>query len=178
MRRVDVLMLIQYAAERWPSFRLPETQEALDVRVLAWSDALGDLDVTAVRAAMVSLGGEFCPALDRLRVEALRLADPDAGMPSFGDAWAEVKQEISRVGSYGQPEWSHPAIANAVRAVGGWKTLCMMEIRDEGVWIGHWRRVYGDAVEHHQRDTTMPPSVASLVSGLAAALALPGGDDR
>ena len=49
------------------------------------------------------------------------IAEPDT--VSADQAWAEVQRQIRSVGVYGTPQWSHPAIAAAVTAL-GWEAVC------------------------------------------------------
>lgn len=42
------------------------------------------------------------------------------------EAWGEVLTQIRKVGYYRTPEWSHPALADAIQAM-GWQDLCMSD---------------------------------------------------
>ncbi len=43
------------------------------------------------------------------------------------DAWSEVMLQISSVGSWGSPKFSHPQTSKVVESIGGWRMLCATE---------------------------------------------------
>lgn len=53
-----------------------------------------------------------------------RVAEVRVDAPALSEAWEEVRKQIAKVGSYGVPVFSHPAVERAVEAL-GWREICM-----------------------------------------------------
>lgn len=128
MNRSETAQLLQRITERWPAWRLP-TGEHLVSLIATWAGDLTHVPLSAateaVRAASLD-GREWPPPLGWVVVEGLRRSgvpmppDPD-------EAWLEVQRQMSAVGWYGSPVWSHPAVGDVVRELGGFKSLCVSE---------------------------------------------------
>jgi len=90
------------------------------------------------------------------------------------EAWAEVQRQIRTVGYYGQPTWSHPAIAQTVHTL-GWDRLCSST--NPEMDRAHFLRFYASAVHrvHHQRQRiglgSMHDTLTQLGSTLGTKLA-------
>lgn len=157
----------------WPMFSPPPgTYEV-------WKPLLVDLDAGVVTAALYDLATEedreFAPGAGQIRRRAVELSRPP--IPSLDQALAEVWTAMSRVGHYGSPEWSSPAVAAAVDAMGGWQIVCAGDNPD--AFRAQFARVYGSATARHEREAVMAPSVRALVSGLdlSAERALPAAEE-
>lgn len=127
-RRLQIDMLWLYAHEVWPKlFELPASPMVADVKWQVWQDILGDLDAGLLRRAITAAASsQYPPSPGELRTLALRLRSIEANeslAPDPDEAWAEVRKAFHRVGRYGTPQWSHPALAAAVDAM-GWEQLC------------------------------------------------------
>lgn len=75
------------------------------------------------------------------------------------EAWAEVRRQIRAVGYYGCPVWSHPAVAEAVAAI-GWDTLCLST--NPEVDRAHFLRFYAAArqrTQAQQQFTALPATL-------------------
>jgi hypothetical protein len=83
-------------------------------------------------------------------------------------AWAEVQHQIRTVGYYGQPTWSHPAIAQTVHTL-GWDTLCTSTNPEAD--RAHFLRFYASAVHrtHHQRQRAGLGSMHDTLTQLGSA---------
>ena len=132
----------------------------------AWAPLFDDVPAEDLFRAAAEHAREsrFWPAPSELRSRAIR---PD-NMPSAEEAWLEVKEKIRRVGYYGEPVFSHDAVADAVAAM-GWQDLCSMEVGDQAAERAHFFRVYGSFREklvHEAQIGTVAPSVAGLIEGL------------
>lgn len=68
-----------------------------------------------------------------------------------GQAWGEVLQKISSVGSWGKPEFSSPLIKQAVEGV-GWKDMCMSE--NISMERAHFLKIY-EALLKRKRTTDL-----------------------
>jgi len=73
-------------------------------------------------------------------------------LPLPADAWSEVLLVVSRVGCYGQPEFSHPAIGRAVDGI-GWRSICMSE--NIGIERAHFFKIYDQIVQREEKETLM-----------------------
>lgn len=69
----------------------------------------------------------------------IREAALSSARPTAGQAWAEVLRQVSAVGRYGIPEFSDPAVVQAVEAV-GWSSICMSE--QVSIERAHFFRAY------------------------------------
>lgn len=111
----------------------------------AYSLMLGDLDFGAVKRAVVEhvASSEWFPSIAELRQLA---TESQSAAPDFDEAWALVTAEIRRIGSYGTPEFEHPAVASAVAAV-GWRQLCLSTM--PGVERAAFRDCYASVRKRH-----------------------------
>lgn len=141
----------------WQNFKpVPGTFET-------WERLLGDLDPRALVSAIDELAithSDFPPGPGAFRKRAIELSSP--AVPSADQALAEVYQQLASVGSYGTPTWSHPAVGNAVDAMGGWRYLCGSE--DQMADRAHFLKLYGSIETRHTAEALMPPSVAALLN--------------
>lgn len=131
-----------------------------------------DLDARSALAAVRTLaaqGERFAPNPGQVRKAAIEFGSP---VPSADEALSEVYRTISRVGHLGKPQWSHPAIGDAVAALGGWRALCASE--EPMADRAHFLRIYGTVERRHTTAALLPPSVAALLAGvdLSAARAI------
>lgn len=138
---------------------------------------LVDLDYEQLMAAVqwLALNADtkgFLPTIAAIRAAAARTTQ-GARVPAFDEALTEVQSEIRRVGSYGVPRFSHPAIAALVSAY-GWQNLCMSE--EWEVTLGHLRRLYETvSVRAQEEAVALPDGTAQRFSALVAKMrALPG----
>lgn len=165
----EFTVALAYVRRIWPQQRLPERTAD------AWFRLLGDLDADALTAAIEDLatsGREFPPSAGHLRKRACELVAP--GVPDADEAWDEVNSAMARVGSYGTPTWSHPAVSAAVETI-GWRKLCLSEnsMADRAHFIGF----YGTIRDRTQRDLAMPPAVREMLQRVAERHALTAADD-
>ena len=134
---------------------------------LVYARVLGDLPIEELEpAAMQCLASaRFMPTMGELRdkvLELRRLASGD-GAPDAGTAWAEVLEAASCC-AYHMPTYSHPAIEQAVRAIGGIK---MVGFAPSGELMSHRARFmecYGTYRERERDDQAMLPGVKAAVA--------------
>ncbi|MGD0624264.1 MAG: hypothetical protein ABSB32_06035 [Thermodesulfobacteriota bacterium] len=55
------------------------------------------------------------------------------------ESWQKVLEEISGTGSWGEPKFDDPSIAQAVKSI-GWKHICATEVKDMGTLRAHFYR--------------------------------------
>lgn len=69
---------------------------------------------------------KFFPTIAEIREAAAEITMRSAGVPAPAEAWGEVVEQMRRVGSYRQPEFSSPVISRVVGFF-GWRELCLSE---------------------------------------------------
>lgn len=158
----------------------PERFEITDERIDIYADLLADLDITTLKAATRQhlATSPHPPTVADLRRLCTDVSAP--ALPDWGEAWAELLDQIGCVGSYGTPSWSHPVIAEAVRQFGPWRELCAMEIDQTPVNRAQFRQIYEAVASRAQRSGALLPDVRALAqsngalsSPVAPPLALP-----
>jgi hypothetical protein len=137
-------------------------------QVEAWSPILEDLpaDLLARAADKHVRESRFYPTPADLLARAVRRDD----IPTPEEAWRQVKCQISAVGSYGTPTWSHSAVSQAVEAM-GWETLCSMDVASQSAERAHFMRIYGSYREERvtaSRIGASPSTLAGLIEGMGA----------
>lgn len=168
----DVVKLLWTVKATWPTFQVLEG-DLLAAQVQAWGGLLGEFDYPTAAAAVAVLaahGREFAPAPGQLR-QAL-LAAAGALAPDVDGALSEVHQQIRRVGYLGSPEWSHPAIAATVQALGGWAEVCAST--NPEAFRAHFRQLYAPAAARENHDVLTPPAHRAAL-GAGSRLALEAG---
>lgn len=133
MKQSDVAKLVTMFAAAYPGWT--PTAETVTV----WCAALSDLDrdlARLVASEIISTDSRW-PTIAEFR----RRYASHAGVlaPTPAEAWAEVQRAASTHGRHEVISWSHPAIAQAVAAIGWWQ-LCMSENPD--TVRAQWRRAY------------------------------------
>lgn len=134
-----------------------------------YADALADILFDALKAACkqwVADAHDWPPTAGQLRQAALRLITP--ALPTWGDAWDEVIRQMAAVGSWGMPRWSHPLIGQAVAGMGGWQTMCAMEIADTATWRAQFRDVYGAYAARADADAKLLPAARAVAEAYGA----------
>ena len=135
------LALMQQLVAMYPQ------REVGEATVVGYLQATSDLPLEALRAAVAEAikTEDWLPPVAKLRrlvVERLAPALP------AGDAWGLVLREVSRVGWRGTPEFSHPAIAEAVKSI-GWNRICLGEATKVQEEFG---KVFDKTMARHQSE--------------------------
>jgi hypothetical protein len=140
----------------WRQFSVPDDERARAVMLEDWRPFVADLPPEAVRAAVLGLAdAEWPPPPGRVRAAALRVTGLASEAPDLVTAWTEVRDQIRRVGYDRDPEWTHPAIEAAARAV-GWRNLCHADESDLGTYR-QFRDFYTSTATHWTALTLFPP---------------------
>lgn len=161
----EVAAALRVLAAAYPRFELKQGTIEVYCAMLADVD-MGDLQ----RACIWCIANrEFFPTVSELRAG---MAETAADKPPDEDqAWSEVLREVRRVGSWGDPQFSHPAISRAVQGV-GWKDICMSE--KIGVERAHFLRAYEKSIEGHRQERIALPLLQKIVGQLASQKRLTG----
>jgi hypothetical protein len=163
-----------YCGEVWGStFTIPEDENLRGVKLEAWRDALGDLNVNLVRRALVGSDSHFALTPYELRVIALERARAERGelpRPSSDQALEELHRLIARYGytrpveALAEAERFDPALLSVVRSI-GWLEICKDE--NPGVFRGQFRVLYESARERHERECApLAPALAEFAKTL------------
>ena len=101
-----------------------------DLTAEVYYQVLHDLDAEELKAAALQCvsenGRKFAPSVGELRGAVADLRRAYLNIPSAYSAWQEVLQQITDVGSYRTPQFTHPLIDRAVRSL-GWRNICLSE---------------------------------------------------
>lgn len=122
---------------------------------------LEDIDIdrgAEVVATWIAFDGKRFPRISELRA----LAAP--AMPDADQAWEEARRAAGSVGSYRSPSFSHPAIAEAVKAI-GWMDICQTPIDQLGTLRAQFGRAY-EAVKRRRIGAESKQLVAAIVQQL------------
>lgn len=173
-REIEKLLLFLAAAYpgRFQVVNLPGPDGESVSTANVFQEVLADVPFEAVRVAArqyVAEGHEYPPSAGQLRKLALALVTPSA--PAWADAWEEIKRQISLVGSYGAPVFSHPLVAQAVKAY-GWKDVCAMEIGDSAAFA-QLRNIYEGYARRAETEARYLPDVRAVAAQHGTLQALP-----
>lgn len=105
-------------------------------------------------AKLIARGKGF-PTIAEIRELADTRRAPDHDL-----AWGEVKRWVSKCGAYGDPSFSHAAVAAAVGSL-GWREICLSE--NEEATRAHFMKAYESARKRHA-----DPGHVQLVAGIVA----------
>lgn len=139
--------------------------------VEVWASFMGDVSaaegVAALRAHVVE-SPHFPTVADvRKRVAAARMGTRG----DVGAAWGEVRRAIARVGSYGSPRWSSPAIEHAVESL-GWREICHTRDDDVPTLRAQFERYFRAGLVRIEHSAN-----AGALEAHVSLRALPGGKD-
>ena len=87
---------------------------------------LSDINDGLLMAAALEIVrlNKFFPSIAEVW-EAVIAVDPAAKLcPKVDEAWFEIVESARRLGRDQRPEWSHPAIAEALTITGGYRAVC------------------------------------------------------
>ena len=143
MNRHEAAQIVAALASAFPAF--PPARETVAVYV----EALADLDHAATVEAtrdLIMLEERF-PSVATIR----RRVGHRAGLlaPTAAQAWEEVNAQASDGGRSRVPSWTHPAVAETVRAV-GWFSLCSST--NPETMRAQFLRLYDDNRRRHDDD--------------------------
>lgn len=155
----EIAQVLSFLAAAYPRFEV----KADTVR--AYCAMLADVPIDDLRRAAVwcIANSQWFPAVSELRAAIAETAEDRA--PDADEAWNQVLREIRRVGSWGNPEFSHSAITMAVEGV-GWKDICMSD--KIGVERAHFLKAYETTTARHRQERISLPLLQNLVGQLAA----------
>lgn len=167
MTRTELDQCYDAMVALWPHFKPVPGTFAMADRLLA------PLDARAVAASIEQFsleGREFAPPLGLVARRAHELTARARGesVPDAQQALGEVQDRIRRVGVYGTPEWSHPAVEATVDAMGGWLAVCRSD--NPEAFRAHFLRLYDVMRARVERESLVSPSLNELMAGAIKSL--------
>lgn len=168
MNRKDAVMLVAYAKELWPNYRMPDSDETLAVRVEAWMDVLGDLDPDDIRHSLIILSArEFVPPPGEVRQVVLELTGQVPELPRWDVYFHWIREKVRMCSLYkldDKPDFvcPWPALAGVVtlRDMVDWADQGITAHDFEMVVQAHIRRRFEPAVQHAIRTGgPLPPAL-------------------
>jgi len=164
----DVMGIVAIICAAYPNFT--PTEHTVDVYYETLKDIPADLLKAATMQSISETGRKFAPSVGELRGAVAEIRNVVRGVPSSYQAWQETLSQICDVGSYGNPEFTSPLIAETVRLI-GWRNLCMSEnqVADRARFI----QAYEQLSDRAARDEIMLPQVREYIERNGKALPAP-----
>lgn len=135
----------------------------------AYYAILSDLPPELLQAAALEWGSKdtpWPPSAGQLRAVAFDLLERREGIPTAGEAWAEVLKHINLYAPPSVSDFSNPLVHRALQAIGGNRAVCMAQEDVIGVTRAHFRKAY-QALRARERDEQrMLPQVREIIRAL------------
>lgn len=151
----------------WPKYELSKATIAVYARLLMDIPA-GALE-TGAKYLMTT--ATFFPSVAEWRRAAFEILSGARMTPTAFEAWQEVRQVMAEVGSYRQPNFSHPLIQKTVDAF-GWRDLCVSENGEYD--RSQFYKIYDTYKRRAEEDMSMLPEVRARMNDLPSAETKPG----
>lgn len=151
----------------FPAFSRKLSEQEIDNMITAYHAVLQDIPDQLLNAATLHAAGKgrFFPSASELRQAAVEIKIRAEDIPPAQDAWGEVKRAFrSGFSRYNVPsvaDWSHPMIARALDAIGGWRTLCDSE--NDAADRARFLQAYQVYLERNISDLELLPAVSRAV---------------
>ncbi len=140
-----------------------------DMTYEVYANELADLpfDELQVAARQCLADLKFMPVIAELREKVLKLRRANNGIPDPFQAWEEA---VTLAGNalYSHPEYSHPMVKDAVRAIGGLRMLAMADGNDMIAHRARFLECYGHRLEQAREEEALLPEVRKHLERLAA----------
>ena len=159
MTRHEAAQIIAALASAFPAFS--PARETVAVYVEALSD-LDYADTVAATHDLIRLEDRF-PSVAAIR----RRVGHRAGLlaPTAAQAWDEVNRQAADGGRSRVPSWTHPAVAETVRAV-GWFSLCSST--NPETMRAQFLRLYDDTRRRHDESAMITPGALTEQKSITA----------
>ena len=123
-------------------------------RMAIYVEMLNDIpaDVLEKVCKKAILECKFLPSIAELVQSARNFIGDMTGnsTPTWEEAWGEIENEMQTTFVYGEPQFSHPAIKQAVDAF-GWQELCSVLTKDLPIVRAQLRDMYNGICEQSRR---------------------------
>lgn len=164
----DIAKMVAFLVAAYPNWKM--TEFTTEVYFQDLKDIPADELLIGAQHCRSESGRKFAPSTGEIRGAVAELRGLSSNVPSSFQAWQEVLKQFSDTGYYGTPQWSHPLVEQAVRAM-GWRELCMSEnqIADRARFI----QCYEQLQERVTREEMLIPEVRGYVEANGARLMAP-----
>lgn len=155
--RPEIIALLGVINAAYPSFDLNSKR-----RIDLYCEMLSDLDIEPLKAAARQhiAVNKWPPSVAELRDMAASVTRPE--LPTWADAWEEVWHAVTTIGYIGKPQWSHPLIAKTVQSMGGWLTMCQIQVDNLSTERAQFNRMYDAHASRATRHASLLPDVRAL----------------
>ena len=123
-------------------------------RMAIYVEMLNDIpaDVLEKVCKKAILECKFLPSIAELVQSARNFIGDMTGnsTPTWEEAWGEIENEMQTTFVYGEPQFSHPAIKQAVDAF-GWQELCSVLTKDLPIVRAQLRDMYNNICADNRR---------------------------
>lgn len=169
MQHSEALIIIAKIQAIWPKDEMSEPT----IREYATSIEHLSPAVAAMTLEALKVECKWKPSVAEFLQRAAIVVPPDR-IPDIDEAWAEVREQIRRVGSKRgmlnfatnepwEPMWSHPLVGRIVDNI-GWKALC--ESDNEVAYRAHFIRMYEPRIVEGRREQAMTPQGKALMEAI------------
>ena len=158
MTRTEATQLVIRLGSVFPSTVLTE------LGIATYADNILDLEIEHGRVALAHLMRtvKFFPSIAEFRAAAVAVANPNRLNPE--EAWEEVMHQLKTAGYYREPKWSSELVARAVRALGDFKALAIMQWEalafERNRFLGIYKSFLERAVDDQRTGRVALPSPA------------------
>ena len=166
--RIDIKNLMAFIGMAFPNFKPILDGEINSVDV--FHTLLGDIDIadlkTAVQACCAESGRAFAPSAGEIRGMVTKINIQVQGVPSAGEAWAEIIGSFERMpggnmaGGGSTPILDHPVVREAIRQMGGFRSI---DYDNQMAERAHFLRIYEDITRREFTKQAQPPAVTEFV---------------
>src|SRR5688572_4206466 len=119
----DIAKVVALIAAAYPNWKV--TEFTVQVYFQDLKDIPSEELFIAAQHCRVQNGRAFAPSVGEIRGAVAELRGISSNVPSSYQAWEEVQRQIlENGGDYGNPVWSNPLVAEAVKRM-GWRNLRM-----------------------------------------------------
>lgn len=164
----EVAQIVALISAAYPNFN--PTEHTVEVYFQTLKDLPGEELKIAALSAIAEAGRKFAPSVGELRGAIGEIRKAINNLPSSYEAWEEVLTQMRRVGSYREPEFSHPLVRRAVD-VFGWKRLCLSE--DATSDRARFIQAYEQLLMRAERDEIMLPEARGYIEANGGLLPAP-----
>lgn len=131
----------------------------------AYVDSLTHIPIDVLDASLAQglVSWTFFPSLAEIFTVISSLSSSMSLLPTPGDAWGLVLQQIRKAGFYRQPQFECELVARTVENI-GWAYLCSSE--DEMADRAHFMKMYDQAKSRAEQDAKLLPKSLAMRESL------------
>lgn len=167
MTNKEIASLLAMATANFPHV----AEKDMSNTATLWKEMLSDIPFDVAKAAIVKVlaTAKFWPTVAEIRESASQLTNPQILTPA--EAWGLVVQANDMYGYYRPIEGMEslpPLVQTAVRAMGGFRDICMSE--NPGVTRGQFMKIFEQYAAREKEMAVLPESVREMIGGVVKLL--------